>query len=94
MPTIANLPGADVPVQYPDGTVKTVNMIRLLVHTQNAEMKAKHGMFLPGVNKLSPTVKALREEYPVITATTWAEAAEQMRAFHTALKEGIEDARA
>lgn len=94
MPTIANLPGADVDVQYPDGSVKTVNMIRLLVHTQNAEMKAKHGMFLPGVNKLSPTVKALREEYPIITATTWAEAAVQMRGFHTALKEGIDDARA
>jgi hypothetical protein len=94
MPTIANLPGADVDVEYPDGTVKTVNMIRLLIHTQNAEMKAKHGLFLPNVAKLNPTVKALREEYPVITATTWAEAATQMRAFHTALKEGIEDARA
>jgi hypothetical protein len=95
MPTIANLPGADVEVEFPDGTVQPVNMIRLLVQTQNAEMKARHGMFLPGVNKLHPTVKALRDEYPsVITATTWENAALQMRAFHTALKEGIDDARA
>jgi hypothetical protein len=93
MPTIANLPGADIQVEFPDGTVTTVNMIRLLVQTQNAEFKAKHGMFLPGVAKLHPTVKALRDEYG-ITATTWEEAAFQMRAFHTVLTEAIDDARA
>jgi hypothetical protein len=40
-------------------------MIRLLVHAQNAEFKAKHGVFLPNVAKLNPTVKALREEYEI-----------------------------
>jgi hypothetical protein len=94
MATIANLPGADIEVQFPDGTTRTVNMIRLLVQTQNAEFKAKYGMFLPSVGKLNPTVKALREEYPIITATTWEDAGEQMRAFHTAVTEAIDDARA
>ena len=92
MATIANLPAADIEVEYPSGNVKVVNMIRLLVHTQNAEFKAKHGMFLPGVGKLHPTVKALREEYE-IPAKTWAEAGEQLRAFHTALTKAIDDAR-
>jgi hypothetical protein len=63
MPTIANLPSADVEVTFPSGNVKNVNMIRLLVQAQNAEFKTKHGMFLPNVAKLHPTVKALREEY-------------------------------
>jgi hypothetical protein len=93
MPTIANLPAADVEVEYPSGERKVVNMIRLLVQTQNAEFKAKHGMFLPSVGKLHPTVKALREEYE-LTATTWADAAYQLRAFHTMLTEAIVDARA
>jgi hypothetical protein len=89
MPTIANLPGADCPVTWPDGSTTTVNMIRLLVHAQNAEFKVKHDMFLPGVAKLRPTVKALREEYPAITAQTWEEAAVQLRQLHTALSEHI-----
>lgn len=92
MPTIANLPAADVNVEFPSGEVKTVNMIRLLVQTQNAEFKAKHGMFLPNVGKLHPTVKALREEYE-IPAKTWADAAYQLRMFHTHLTEAIEEAR-
>ena len=81
MPTIGNLPGADVRVQFPDGKVRTLNLLRMLVHTQNAEFKAKHGMFLPSVGKLHPTVKALRDEY-AITARTWEDAATQMRAFY------------
>jgi hypothetical protein len=93
MPTIGNLPGADLDVTFPSGETRTVNMIVLLVETQNAEFKAKHGMFLPSVGKLHPTVKALREEYE-ITATTWENAAYQLRAFHTMLTEAIADARA
>lgn len=87
MPTIANLPGADVSVQFPSGNVKTVNMIRLLVQVQNAEFKSKHGMFLPGVGKLHPTVQALREEYeiPADACRTWADAAKLLRRFHTDL---------
>jgi hypothetical protein len=86
MPTIANLPAADVRVQYPDGTIRTINLLRMLVQTQNAEMKAKHGVFLPSVAKLHPTVAALRKEYE-IPARTWAEAAYQMRMFYTHLTE-------
>lgn len=86
MPTIGNLPAADVRVEFPDGTVRTINLLRMLAHTQNAEFKAKHGMFLPGVAKLHPTVEALREEYE-IPARTWAEAADQMRMFYTHLTE-------
>jgi hypothetical protein len=93
VPTIGNLPAADVEVTFPDGTVKTVNVIRVLVQTQNAEFKAKHGMFLPNVGKLHPTVGALRKEYPHITARTWAEAAEQMRQFHTDLSNHITEGR-
>jgi hypothetical protein len=91
MPTIGNLPGADVRVEFPSGEVKTVNLIRLLVQTQNAEFKANHGMFLPGVNKLHPTVKALREEYeiPASVCRTWADAAKLLRAWHTDLSEAV-----
>ena len=91
MPTIANLPAADVRVQFPDGSIRTINLLRMLVQTQNAEFKAKHGMFLPNVGKLHPTVRALREEYE-IPARTWAEAAHHMRAFHTMLTEEMRDA--
>lgn len=84
MPTIGNLPMADLEVTFPSGKVKTVFMLRLLVQTQNAEMKAKHGMFLPGVNKLRPTVKALEEEYELsyffdAPVKTWKDAAAVMR---------------
>ena len=88
MPTIANLPGADLDVTFPSGKTKTVNMIRLLVQTQNAEFKAEHGMFLPNVGKLHPTVKALREEYELDWwasevfpkgIRTWDECAQAMR---------------
>jgi hypothetical protein len=60
MATIANMPGADVQMQMPSGEIKNVNMIVMLVETQNAEFKRDHGMFLPSVGKLHPTVKALR----------------------------------
>jgi imidazoleglycerol phosphate synthase glutamine amidotransferase subunit HisH len=91
MPTIANMPAADVRVEFPSGAVKTVNLLRLLVQTQNAEFKAKHGMFLPGVGKQHPTVRALREEYeiPVADCKTWADAATLLRRFHTALAEAV-----
>jgi iron-sulfur cluster repair protein YtfE (RIC family) len=96
MPTIGNLPGADVEVTFPSGTTKTVNMIRLLVHVQNAEFKAKHGMFLPGVNKLRPTVKAMRAEYelPANLCKTWDDVAKMLRGFYKDLQAHIEMQRA
>jgi hypothetical protein len=83
---------ADVTLIFPDESERTVNMLRLLVHTQNAEMKAKYGMFLPNVGKLHPTVKALRDEYG-IPATTWEQAATQLRRLHTDVSAAIAEAR-
>lgn len=87
MPTIANLPGADVPVTFPSGETRTVNMLRLLVQAQNAEHKAKYGHFLPGVAKQHPTVGALREAYELdfffgAPVRTWADCAAVMRHFY------------
>jgi len=79
----------DRKVLFPDGKLHNVNLLRMLVQTQNAEMKANHGMFLPGVNKLRPTIKKLREEYaiPVSESRTWADVAVWMRNFYTYLSE-------
>lgn len=87
MPTVDNLPGADLPVTFPDGVTKTIFMPRLLVQTLNAECKRDHGVFLPGVAKLHPTVKALREEYELDyffdgPVRTWADCAAVMRHFY------------
>lgn len=95
MPTIANMPAADVEVEFPSGTVKTINMLRLWTQWRNAEFKAKHGMFLPNVGKLHPTVKAIREEYeiPVRACRTWEQAATLLGAFHNDLSTAIREAR-
>jgi hypothetical protein len=98
MPTIGNLPGADLDVTFPSGETRTVNMIVLLVETQNAEFKAKHGMFLPSVGKLRPTVKALREKYELDyffdgPVRTWADCAAVMRHIHGVFTEHIEASR-
>jgi hypothetical protein len=99
MPTIANLPHADIQVQFPSGEVKTVNMLRMLVQTQNAEFKVEHGMFLPGVNKLRPTIKALRDFYELdwffdAPVKTWSDCAKVMRFLHTEFSNSIKEARA
>ena len=96
MSTIANMKAADVEVVFPSGKTKTVNMLRLLVQTQNAEFYVKHGMFLPGVGKQHPTVRAIREEYelPMRECRTWEQAAFWLRTMHTELTEAIEQARA
>jgi hypothetical protein len=98
MPTIGNMPGADLDVTFASGKVKTVNMIRLLSQTLNAEFKAKHGMFLPNVGKLHPTVKALREEYELDylfdrPVRTWADCASVMRHFYQLCDEHIKASR-
>jgi|SRR3974390_914486 len=84
MPTVANLPGADLQVTFPSGKTKTVNMLRMLVQVQNAEFKVRHNMFLPNVGKLHPTVKSLREEYELdyffdAPVRTWKDCAAVMR---------------
>ena len=97
MATIANLPAADLDVTFPSQETRTVNMIILLVQTQNAEMKARTGMFLPGVGKMHPTIRALREEYELDyffckPVRTWADAARVMRHFYTLCQQHIRDA--
>jgi hypothetical protein len=96
MPTIGNMPGADLDVTFPSGETRTVNMIVLLVQTQNAEFKRDHGMFLPGVNKLHPTIKALVEQYELEyffdgPVRTWADCAAVMRHIHNLFSEHIKD---
>jgi hypothetical protein len=98
MPTIANMPGADLDVTFPSGETRTVNMLRMLVQTQNAEFKRDHNMFLPGVNKLRPTVKALRDEYELdwffdAPVRTWADCAEVMRHVYTTFNDHLKAAR-
>lgn len=85
---------ANVTLVMPDESTREINMLRMLVHTQNAEFKAKFGMFLPNVGKLHPTVRSLRDEYGVITARTWVEAAEQMRSLYDAIQTEIQAAQA
>jgi hypothetical protein len=97
-PTIGNMPGADLPVQFPSGTTRNVNMIRLLVQTQNAEFKARYGMFLPSLGKMRPTIKALRDAYELDwffdgPVRTWEDAAQVMRHFHGVCLQHIRDSR-
>lgn len=89
MPTIANMPGADVPVKIKDDAEGidveyNVNMIVLLAETLNAEMKVKTGHFHPTVNKLKPTVKALDAKYHLYyyfdgPVKTWVDCAAALR---------------
>lgn len=99
MPTIGNMPAADLEVTFPSGEVRTVNMIVMLVETQNAEFKRDHGFFLPGVAKLHPTVKALREKYELdwffdAEVKTWKDCAEVMRHAYTTFDNHIKASRA
>jgi hypothetical protein len=94
MPTVANMPAADLEVTFPSGKKKTVFMPRMLVQTQNAEFKRDHNMFLPGVGKQHPTVKALREEYELdyffdAPVRTWADCAAVMRHVYTVFTDHI-----
>jgi hypothetical protein len=98
MATIANLPAADLDVTFPSGKTRKVNMIVLLVETQNAEFKRDHGIFLPGVNKLHPTVKALREKYELDyffdgPVKTWEDCAAVMRHIHGVFTDHIDSSR-
>lgn len=77
----------DVRVQFPDGSERKINLLRMLVATQNAEFKRDHGMFLPGVNKLRPTLTQMREEFCIAEewSKTWAQLADTMRECYDAL---------
>ena len=97
MPTIANMPAADLPVTFASGQTRTVSMIRLLVQTRNAECKVRTGVFLPGLAKMHPTIADLRREYELDwfyggPVRTWEQAAQAMRHFHGLCKQHIRDA--
>ena len=103
MPTIANLPGADLNITFPSGETRTVNMIVLLVETQNAEWHAKYGCAMPGVNKLPGiTIKKFREKYELDWFAsevfpngirTWEQCAQTMRHFYNMCQEHIKASR-
>lgn len=95
-PTIGNMPAADLPVQFAGGETRNVNMIILLAQTQDAEFMARFGMHLPGVNKLRPTIRALREAYELdyffdAPVRTWTDAAAVMRHFYDLCKQHIDN---
>lgn len=95
MPTIGNLPGADLNVTFPSGETRVVNMIILLVETQNAEWHAKYGVAMPGVNRLPGiTVQKFRDKYELDyffdgPVRTWKDCAAVLRHFHTTCTEHI-----
>lgn len=79
-----------VEVTFPSGAVKKVYPIRVLVQAQNAEFKAKFGMFLPGVGKQHPTVRAIREEYEMdASVKRWDQVGPILRKFLADLNEAI-----
>ncbi len=91
VPTIANMPAADIEVEFPDGITRTVNMIVLLAQTQNAEMFVRYGHHLA---RNHPTLRQLRDQYGIPPyVNTWARMAFVLRDFHTILSEHIADTR-
>jgi hypothetical protein len=89
MPTIANMPGADLPVQFPSGATKKVNMIVLLAEVLNAEHRAKYGHHLA---PNAPTISKLREKYGLDyffdgSVRTWKDCALTMRYFYNVCNE-------
>lgn len=87
--TVVDMKHLNRQVMFPDGHLYKINLLRLLVQTQNAEFKAKHGMFLPGIAKQHPTIKKLRMEYAIKPedSRTWADTAVWLRKFYDYLKD-------
>lgn len=91
MPTIANMPGADLQVTFPSGEKRTVNMIILLAETLNTEHRAKFGEHrAPN----APNIKTLRKKYELdwffdSPVRTWEDCAAAMRHFYTVCNEHI-----
>lgn len=94
MPTIGNLPGADLPVTFPSGEVRNVNMIILISETLMAEQMARFG-FCQAQNMR--TIKELREKYELEylfdgPVHTWADCAAVLRHFYNICTEHIKSA--
>ncbi len=83
-PTIANLPGADLPVTFPSGETRNVNMIVLMAEVLMAEQMAKFGVCQA---RNMRTIKELDEKYELewffdAPVKTWDDCAKVMRHFH------------
>jgi hypothetical protein len=95
MPTIGNLPGADLDVTFPSGEMRTVNMIILLAEVLMAEQMAKFG-FCQAQNMR--TIKELDEKYELewffdAPVKTWEDCAAVMRHIHTVFTDHINASR-
>lgn len=91
MPTIGNLPGADLDVTFPSGETRTVNMIILLAEVLMAEQMAEWG-FCQAQNMR--TIKELDEKYELewffdAKVRTWKDCAAVMRHIHTLFTDHI-----
>lgn len=95
MPTIANMPAADLDVTFPSGETRTVNMIVLLAETQNTEIRAKYGHHMA---PNAPKIGVLREKYELdyffdAPVRTWDDCAAVMRHIHTVFTDHINSQR-
>lgn len=92
MPTIGNMPDADLPVTFASGEVKNVNMIVLLSEVLMAEQMAKFGVCQA---RNMPTIEALNQKYELEyffdgPIRTWVDCAAVMRHFHKVCTKHIE----
>lgn len=88
MPTIGNMPGADLPVTFPSGEERIVNMIVLLAEVLMAEQMSKFGTCMaPNMR----TIKELVAKYELDWFAsdvfprgikTWEQCAQAIRHFH------------
>lgn len=95
-PTIANMPGADLPVTFASGETRNVNMIVLLAETLMAEQMAEFGRCqAPNMR----TIKQLDEKYELTyvfdgPVRTWKDCAAVMRHFYGVCDKHIKGAKA
>jgi hypothetical protein len=93
VPTIGNMPGADLTVLFPSGATKKVNMIVLLAETLMAEQMAKFGHCqAPNMR----TIKELDDKYELewffdAPVRTWKNCAEVMRYLYTYFTDQIKE---
>jgi hypothetical protein len=92
-PTIANMPGADLPVTFPSGKTRNVNMIVLLAEVLMAEQMAKFGHCqAPNMR----TIEELDDKYELewffdAPVVTWEDCGAVMRHFYTVCNNHIKE---
>jgi hypothetical protein len=92
-PTIGNLPGADLPVTFPSGETRNVNMVILMAEVLMAEQMAKFGHCQA---RNMRTIKELDEKYELewffdAPVRTWEDCAAVIRHFHGVCSEHIKE---